>query len=148
MMVSSVSASDITGRATVIDGDTIEIRGQRIRFDGIDAPEARQRCEDASGELYRCGKVSADALDALLAKSRPTTCTITGKSWDRLVGTCRRADGTDVNRWMVSQGLATDWPKYSGGRYSSDQAKAKAARIGMWAGRFEWPCVVRGAKCE
>lgn len=141
-------AGDFTGRASVIDGDTIEIRGQRIRFDGIDAPETRQRCEDASGRTYGCGKVSADALDAFLAKSRPTMCTTTGKNWDRLVGTCMRADGTDVNRWLVSQGLAIDWPKYSRGRYAREQAKAKAARRGLWAGRFEWPCVVRGAKCE
>ncbi|WP_449314259.1 thermonuclease family protein [Rhizobium terricola] len=141
-------SAEIAGRASVVDGDTIEIRGQRIRFDGIDAPEARQRCEDASGRPYRCGKVSADALDAFLAKSRPTTCLITGKSWDRLVGACRRADGVDVNRWMVLQGMAIDWPKYSRGKYASDQAQAQAAMRGLWSGRFEWPCAVRGASCE
>lgn len=142
------NAAEVSGRASVIDGDTIEIQGQRIRFDGIDAPEARQQCEDATGKSYRCGKSSADALDGFLAKSRPTSCRITGKSWDRLVGICRRADGTDVNRWMVLQGMAIDWPKYSRGKYAGDQARAQSAKRGLWAGRFEWPCIVRGAKCE
>ena len=37
--------ADTTGRATAIDGDTIEIRGERIRLDAIDAPESGQACE-------------------------------------------------------------------------------------------------------
>ncbi|MCO6407365.1 thermonuclease family protein [Hoeflea alexandrii] len=145
---SPAAASDIAGRASVVDGDTIEIQGKRIRFDGIDAPEARQSCQDATGKSYRCGRVSAEALDAFLAKSRPTACTVTGKSWDRFVAACRRADGADVNRWMVANGHAIDWPKYSRGRYASVQREAKAQKRGIWAGKFEWPCVVRGAKCD
>lgn len=142
------AADEFTGRASVIDGDTIEIQGQRIRFDGIDAPESRQQCKDAQGRDYRCGKASADALDAFLAKSRPTSCTTSGKSYDRLVGSCRRADGQDINRWMVSQGLALDWPKYSHGKYAAEQRQAKQAKRGMWAGSFERPCTVRGTTCE
>ena len=41
-MASAASAEPITGRASVIDGDTIEIAGERIRFNGIDAPESSQ----------------------------------------------------------------------------------------------------------
>lgn len=111
-------SADIVGRASVIDGDTIEIGGTRIRFDGVDAPERRQTCLDADGAKYRCGHQSAFALDDFLAASRPTTCTPKGKSWDRMVASCWRADGEDVSAWMVRNGHAIDWPKYSKGRYA------------------------------
>ncbi len=59
--------TNIVGVASVIDGDTIDIHGQRIRFFGIDAPESGQSCEDARGEAYRCGQKAALALDELLS---------------------------------------------------------------------------------
>ena len=68
------SEPPITGRASVVDGDTIEIHGERIRFNGIDAPESWQTCIDRAGAEYRCGKAAAEALDAFLAASRPTRC--------------------------------------------------------------------------
>ncbi len=142
------SAGSITGRPSVVDGDTIEINGVRIRFEGIDAPESRQLCENASGKRYRCGQVSANALDTFLSQSRPTTCRATGKSYDRIVGRCVRSDGLDVNAWMVRNGHAIDWPKYSNGRYAKDQAEAQSARLGIWGGKFEMPCIARGARCD
>jgi endonuclease YncB( thermonuclease family) len=101
----------ITGVASVIDGDTIEVHGQRIRFNGIDAAESRQYCDDAKGFEYPCGRRSAEALDAFLAASRPVQCTFV--EWDRyhrFVGDYRRADGVNVEAWMVEDGQALDWP--------------------------------------
>lgn len=51
------AADLVEGTALVIDGDTIEINDERIRPDGIDAPESAQRCTE-DGHLYPCGASS------------------------------------------------------------------------------------------
>lgn len=130
----------IAGAASIIDGDTIEIHGMRIRFNGIDAPESAQLCDDANGIRYRCGAKAAAALDGFLAASWPVRCTFVG--WDhyhRFVGNCLRADGASVSAWMVEHGQALDWPRYSHGAYAEQQAKAEAARAGLWVGTFRAP---------
>lgn len=133
-------AADIGGRASVIDGDTIEIHGQRIRLHGIDAPESRQFCEDEAGETYRCGQVAAMALEDYLAASRPTHCDqIDTDRNGRIVAQCVRANGSSVNAWLVRQGHALDWPRYSRGAYAVDQQAAQRARSGVWQGAFVEP---------
>jgi endonuclease YncB( thermonuclease family) len=134
------STTRLVGRGSVIDGDTIEIRGQRIRFNGIDAPESDQRCTNAAGNTYACGARSASYLDTLLASSRPTRCEFV--TWDqhvRFVGDCYLFDGRSVASLMVRAGHALDWPRYSAGAYGNDQASAKAAQLGLWQGSFEAP---------
>lgn len=130
----------MTGRATVVDGDTVEIRGQHIRFNGIDAPETRQRCLDQKGRNYRCGVVAAEALDEFLSTSRPLRCEFVDRDrYGRFVGRCFRADGKDVAAWLVRQGHALDWPRYSRGDYADEQANAHKEKTGLWAGTFEAP---------
>ena len=146
---SKAAGSDVTGRASVVDADTIDIHGERIRLDGIDAPESWQTCEDAKGKPYRCGKAAAEALDRFLAASRPTTCTITGSGgYGRAAARCKRADGRSVNSWLVRSGWALDWPKYSKGDFAADEAAAKAENRGIWKGAFEDPCVVRAKRAK
>lgn len=146
------AADIITGRASVIDGDTIDIHEVRIRFNGIDAPEKWQRCEQSTGGAYRCGREAAFALDDFLAASRPTTCRLiereSGHGGKRWIGECFRADGADVNAWLVSSGWAVDWPKYSGGFYAEQRDRAKAKSVGIWRGTFVNPCVVRAERMK
>lgn len=142
-------ANQFIGRASVIDGDTIEIAGQRIRLNGIDAPESWQACRDAAGRPYRCGKDAAFALDEFLSKSRPIRCVGHGKDrYRRVVADCFRADGQSVNSWLVRQGWAIDWPRYSKGSFRSDQTVARKARAGVWRGAFEVPCEARAARVK
>jgi succinoglycan biosynthesis protein ExoI len=149
VLAPSTQAEALIGRASVIDGDTIEINGERIRFNGVDAPESWQRCRGENGEEYRCGKEAAFALDEWLAKSRPTRCEFVERDrYGRFVGTCFRADGYEVNRWLVETGNALDWPRYSHGAYADAQDRAKAGRLGIWRGEFTEPCVARAEKAK
>lgn len=133
-----VRANDeITGHATVVDGDTIEIRSQRIRLWGIDAPEGQQRCVK-DGKLWRAHTDSANALDSYLA-GRPITCQQKDiDRYQRIVATCT-ADGEDIAGWMVRMGWAFDFPRYSMGSYGAVQAEAIADLRGLWRGKCEMP---------
>jgi endonuclease YncB( thermonuclease family) len=135
-----LSESALIGRATVVDGDTIEIHGERIRLNGIDAPETAQRCRDAKHSVYQCGTVAAEALDKFLAASRPVRCAFVERDrYGRFVGDCYRAGGSSAAVYMVRNGFALDYAKYSHGKYASQQAKAKQDRLGLWAGEFTPP---------
>lgn len=143
----AMSADPITGRATVIDGDTMEIKGKRIRLHGVDAPESWQTCVDGDGSIYRCGKEAAFALDKFLAASRPTRCQIVERDrYKRSVSLCFRADGREVNRWLVGSGNAVNWEKYSKGAYSDAQETARSRGLGIWRGKFQLPCQARAER--
>lgn len=146
-LVADESVRPLVGRASVIDGDTIEIAGERIRINGIDAPEASQLCEDDQGQSYRCGAMSAGALEQLLAESRPLRCEFVERDqYGRFVGDCFRSDELGVAAAMVRAGMAMDWPRYSGGAYADEQSAAEAAKAGIWQGEFQPPWEWRAAQ--
>lgn len=148
-IAASSSAGTIVGRASVIDGDTIEIHGERVRFNGIDAPESAQLCSDAGGRTYRCGARSTQALSEWLAASSPTTCKFVERDqYGRFVGNCARADGASVQRWLIRSGYAMDWPRFSNGTFEKEQSAAKAEKIGIWQGKFQPPWEWRAAQHE
>jgi endonuclease YncB( thermonuclease family) len=81
-------AEGFLGRASVIDGDTLEIRGVRIRLWGIDAPESDQLCRGEDRVQYRCGAKAANELDAFIA-DRPVSCVpVDQDRYGRTVATC------------------------------------------------------------
>jgi endonuclease YncB( thermonuclease family) len=132
----TAAAELLVGRASVIDGDTLELRGERVRLWGIDAPESRQLCERA-GERWRCGQAAALALDAWLA-GRTVRCEGRDRDrWQRLIALCRVA-GEDVGRWLVRNGHALAFRRYSRD-YVGEEELARADRVGVWEGSFALP---------
>src|SRR4249919_2235646 len=105
MLVDVVAQDRIIGVVSVIDGDTIEIHGQRIRLFGIDAPESSQLCIRASGERWRCGQqasfVLADRIGRASVNCRPRDL----DRYGRVVAVCFKGN-EDLNRWMVANGWA------------------------------------------
>ncbi len=142
---SGVSANELVGQASVIDGDTLEIHGTRIRVFGIDAPESDQLCRDEESNLYRCGQKASNALFDFIAR-RPVECVEVDRDrYKRAVSVCT-ISGTDIADWLVRNGLALDWPQYRKGDYAEAQAEAKREQRGMWRGSFKEPWVYRACR--
>jgi endonuclease YncB( thermonuclease family) len=133
---------NFVGQASVVDGDTLEIHGTRIRLWGIDAPESSQLCRGDDSLPYRCGAEAANQLDAFIAR-RPVNCSpINLDRYGRTVATCRVGD-VDLGQWLVRNGSALDWPQYSKGRYGGVQQEAEQAGRGMWKGSYVEPWLYR-----
>ncbi|TAJ37295.1 MAG: thermonuclease family protein [Reyranella sp.] len=127
----------LAGPASVIDGDTIEVHGTRIRLHGIDAPESRQECRRPDGTTWRCGQQAALALSDHIGR-RPVTCKPLDRDrYGRVIASCSLSSG-DLNRWMVANGWAVSYRRYSLD-YVADEEKARQARLGIWVGPFEMP---------
>lgn len=135
---SVASAADLSGPVRVVDGDTLDMAGTRIRLWGIDAPESRQTCEGRDGQTYQCGHDSK-AVMVELTRDRDVTCDSRGNDrYGRVVAVCRTEAG-DINAAIVRRGWAVDWPRYSHGAYAGHQEAARAEGLGIWSGRFEMP---------
>ncbi len=88
-------------------------------------------------------------LDRFLQTSRPARCEfVEPDRYRRFVGVCFRADGVEVNRWLVENGLAVDWSRYSGGAYADAQDKARTQVLGIWQGAFQLPCEARAQRSK
>lgn len=125
-----------TGNASAKDGDSLMLNGTEVRLHGIDAPEYNQSCGAAQGE-YPCGREAAMALRSLL-RGRTINCrSMDTDRYGRAVSICRDGD-LEINREMVRQGWAVAYIRHSFG-YVRAQKEAKAAKRGIWQGKFELP---------
>ena len=152
LLAPKVQAADVTGVAKVVDGDTLIVGAAKVRLQGIDAPETDQVCLNAMGIRWNCGIESRDQLVAHIA-GREITCASSGiDAYKRTLGICKLLD-EDLNGWMVQEGWAIAYVKYSTA-YVRTEEDARAHERGLWKGAFIAPwdwrhrnsqTIVRGA---
>jgi endonuclease YncB( thermonuclease family) len=139
LLATPALAADITGIPRIMDGDTVEIENTKIRLSGIDAPETHplQFCLDPAGDRWDCGVTARDELIEH-AGGKPWTCHVSGTDrYRRSLATCE-VDGEDIQQWMVRNGWALSFVRYSH-RYDADEKTARDAQAGIWAGAFIAP---------
>ena len=128
---------DLQGIASVIDGDTIEIHGARIRLNGIDAPESEQLCQDARGTAWRCAQQAALALSDRIGRQVVSCQQTDTDRYGRVVADCF-AGGDSLNCWMVREGWAVAYRKYSTAFITAED-HARTGQRGIWQGHFDMP---------
>jgi len=131
------------GKVIVIDGDTIKINGERIRFGGIDAPETnyqgkKQPCYLNEIKVF-CGKLSTDKLKEKIGNG--FVYCVREKNKDRngrTIAECFINDES-LSKYMVKAGYAFDFARYSEKKYLKDEVYAKINKQGLWNMKFEYP---------
>ena len=150
--VRSENINKISGFAKVVDGDTIKINSKKIRLYGIDAPEKKQKCKKTYLTIsfmsftkdYMCGEVSTQKLIKKINKQKLNCNILDVDRYKRLIGECFKRN-INLNSWMVSNGYAVAYRKYSK-KYVSDEINAKNNKLGIWQGKFEMPWDYRRKK--
>ena len=126
----------LTGSTRIIDGDTLDVRGTRVRLHGIDAPESAQHCR-AAERLWPCGQDATPALAGHIGAGTVACEERDRDRYGRVVAVCR-VGGGDINAWMVAQGWALAYRRYSTD-YAAEERAARAAKRGVWQGDIVAP---------
>ena len=120
----------------IIDGDTIYLNNEKIRFTGIDTPELKQTCNKNSEIIY-CGIEARQLLIDKIGKDK-VICVREGKDqYKRTLAECFVND-LSLSRYLVREGYAFAYRKYSK-KFINDEDFAKKNNIGMWSMNFEYP---------
>jgi len=123
------------GPATVVDGQSFDIKSDRFRLWGIDTPERGTSCA-RNGRRWKPADDAAAALRRCIG-GKTVTCRVwkAERKWfrDIQVSECWTDDGLDVGECMVRSGWATDYTCYSGGYYQDLETEARNKGIGLWS---------------
>ena len=126
----------------IIDGDTIILNGEKIRFSGIDTPELKQTCLRGEQKVS-CGMTAKKLLTEKIDNAIPK-CISEGKdAYKRTLAECF-VNGESLSKFLVRSGYAFAYQKYST-KFIKDEEFAKANKLGMWAMIFQYPWDFRKA---
>ena len=120
----------------IIDGDTIHLNNEKIRFTGIDTPELKQTCNKNSEIIY-CGIKAKQLLIDKIGKNKVTCIRERKDQYKRTLAECFVND-LSLSRFLVREGYAFAYRKYSK-KFIKDEDFAKKNNIGMWSMKFEYP---------
>jgi len=142
VQVSSIATSNgdgltLSGSASVIDGDTLVVAGERIRLHGIDAPELDQTFW-YRGQQLACGTMALAALQVLTAGVELTCRIVEYDIYGRLIGKCFAPNGVDIGQRLVLAGWALAYRHFSLD-YVDAEDEARQAERGLWGGSFMMP---------
>jgi endonuclease YncB( thermonuclease family) len=130
----------------IADGDSFSVGSQKLRLAGIDAPEYRQDCKDAAGQLWPCGRTARAALEKLLTEPELACEAEAHDRYARSLATCRTTNTPDIAAVQVRDGMAVS-DEFNGMRsYGDEEDAARTAKRGIWQGEFEHPADYRASK--
>ena len=132
LRLDAVESRQSAGRPVVIDGDSLELAGVRIRLKGIDAPEIGQTCQGKDG-AFECGRAARSQLRKLVGASQISCEGWQYDQYQRLLAECR-AGLKSLNREMALSGWAVSY-----GGYAAEEAAARKTKSGLWSGTFDRP---------
>ncbi len=147
LIINTLSFSKVLNASSslkIIDGDTIILNSEKIRFYGIDTPEIKQTCTDNYGHTYLCGVKAKLELEKIIGSRKVSCIKKTKDRYKRSISICY-VDKNDINSLMVKRGWALAYRKYSK-KYLKDEAIAKLNNAGMWSGKFIAPWKWRRTK--
>lgn len=136
-----VAAADVVGIVRVIDGDTFDVSGTRVRLFGIDAPEQAQKCQTKQGADWACGAWVTSEASVLFNGKRAICAERDIDRYGRVVATCT-IGGRDAGRLLVDLGLAEAYRKYSM-MYDLAEKQAVVANRGLHAYMMQSPSQFR-----
>jgi len=137
MLSSEAQAMVVSGQVRVVDGDTIDIGGERVRLEGIDTPEQSQTCPRRGSGTWHCGRKATKALKKLI-NGQSVLCQGQERGkYGRLIATCFVND-KNINAQMVRDGYAWAFVKCSTS-YVDEERIARRKRIGIWSGQRAEP---------